>query len=547
MTGETGAGKSLVVDSLALLTGVRASSDLIRTGADTAQVTGVFEPAGDGWRAHLDEAGVSATGSEVVIRREISRTGRNRVFVNDQPVTLRLLVELAPELLRLHAQHEELALADPDLQRSLLDRTEGDAGLELLAETAAAEGDYRALARRLAALEGDQRARLERLDLLKFQAGEIDAARVSADEEVELRSERDLLRNSEEISRALGGSLAGLIDDEGAAAERLMQAERSLRDVSRWTPEAADWASELEGARIRLEEVAHGLRDGLQRVDADPGRLDSIEERLAQLERLMRKYGDTTRAILAKRDEVGAELDDLQLDDDSREQLEAEAAGALERFREVALRLSETRKEWAAILENRVHEELRDLAMARAVFEVSLERRRSDSSPLLVEDQPTEFSAHGLDAVVFELTANPGETKQPLARVASGGELSRVYLALQLAIRGRDSAAGPTLVFDEVDAGVGGAEAAALGKKLQRLAREEQTLVVTHLPQVASFGDRHFKVSKQVRDGRTHMVVSELDEEARVQEVARMLAGEDVTELSRSHAEELIAVAGRGS
>ncbi len=545
LTGETGAGKSLVVDSLALIVGGRASSELIRTGAESLQVTGVFAPEGESWRQLLAEAGVPVDGGEVVVRREINRQGRNRVYINDQPVTLRLLAELAPHLLRIHAQNEELRLADPELQRSLLDRVEGDAALGLLAETEAAEHDYRLLAERLAALHGDERARLERVDLLRFQAGEIDAARLGPAEDLELRLERDLLRNSEAITRSLGGSLSLLFDDEGAAAERVHQALRSLGEVTEWVPEAADWSAELEELRIRLEEVARGLRDRLQGVEADPARLDRVEERLAVIERLMRKYGGSAREILERRDAIGRELDDLVLDDQARAALEREVEEALDRYREVALRLSAARAEWAAVLAERVHAELGNLAMGHAVFRVGLERQRRESSPLAVDGVPVEFSAAGIDQVVFELTANPGEDRQPLARVASGGELSRVYLALQLALRGRDAGGHPTLVFDEVDSGVGGAEAAALGRKLQRLSRAEQVLVVTHLPQVASYADAQFKVSKRVSGGRTHMEVEALGRDARVLEVARMLAGEEVTDLSLSHAEELIAVAGR--
>ncbi len=546
LTGETGAGKSLVVDSLALLTGARASSELIRTGASSMRVTGRFEPEGEAWRQVLEEAGVSVDDGEVVIRREINREGRNRVYINDQPVTLRLLAQLAPHLLRIHAQDEELSLADPDLQRSLLDRTEGDAALELLAATAAAEHDYRELAGRLAAFHGDERARLERIDLLRFQAGEIDGARLRPEEDVELRRERDLLRNSEAITRALGGSLSLLFDDEGAAAERVHQALRSLREVADWVPEAGAWLAELDELRIRLEEVARALRDGLQEVEADPARLDAVEERLAAIERLTRKYGGSVAEILDRRAAIGRELDGLVLDDEARAELERRVEQALDRYREIALRLSAARSAWAAALTERVHAELRDLAMGRAIFRVALGRQRRESSPLKIDGEPVEFSATGVDGVVFELTANPGEEPQALARVASGGELSRVHLALQLAIRGRDASARPTLVFDEVDAGVGGAEAAALGQKLQRLAAAEQVLVVTHLPQVASYADQHFKVSKRIERGRTHMAVGSLDPEGRVLEVARMLAGKEVTELSRSHAEELITVAGRG-
>ena len=545
LSGETGAGKSIIVDSLSLLAGARASAEMVRTGAEALTVSGVFAPEGDGWRAALEEAGLEAEGEEVLVRREISRAGRNRVFVNDQPTTLRLLSDLAPYLLRIHGQREELGLVEPDLQRAMLDRSGGPEAAPLLAKVAEAFDRYSRLAERLERLSGDDRMRRERLDLLRFQAGEIDAARLRADEETELRAERDVLRNAEAITRALGTAFSLLFEEEGSVVERLAKAQSFLAEVEAWEPQAAAWKAELEEARIRLAETARALQQRLDGLEADPARLDFIEERLALIERLCRKHGGSSAAVLARRAEIEIELAELEGDAENRDELEAKAAAALAEYRQVALALSQARAAWGAALVERIEGELKDLGLARARLAVSLERRRRAGSPLVLGGEEVDLGRDGVDQVVFLFAPNPGEEPRPLAKIASGGELSRIHLALQLATRGEAEKAHPTLVFDEVDTGVGGAEAAALGAKLQRLAKGGQILAVTHLPQVASHADRHFKVSKQVDGGRTSVSVEELDAGTRVEEVARMLAGKKITDLSLSHAQELIAGAAR--
>jgi len=560
LTGETGAGKSIVVDSLGLLAGARASADLIRSGADALTVTGVFLPAGARWRELLAAAGIAAEGDELVVRREIGREGRNRVFVNDQPATLRLLAELAPELLRIHGQRDELSLVEPELQRDWLDAHGGAEAAALRERTATAFAGYAGLRLRLERAAGDERARRERLDLLRFQAAAIDAVRPRAGEEDELRAERDVLRNVEAISAALGGAAALLLEDEDAAAGRLARSRHLLDEIGAWEPQAQAWASEAEELRIRVEELADSLRRRLDRVEADPRRLDAVEDRLAALERLLQRYAPSSAELLELRARIGREIDELEADAADREGLEGKVQAALAEYRRAADALSAKRRAWGEELARRVQEELRELALGRARFAVALERRTRAGSPLLVDGTAVDFGPCGYDQVVFELAPNPGEPAKPLQRAASGGELSRVYLALQLAVaRSGDPASGdpgaggplPTLVFDEVDAGLGGAEAAALGRKLQRLARGgrrrgAQILAVTHLAQVASFADLQFKVSKRVEEGRTYASVEALDRAARVEEVARMLAGHKVTALSLSHAEELIAGAEHG-
>ena len=368
LSGETGAGKSIVVDSLSLLSGARASTEMVRTGAEALTVSGVFEPEGAGWRGVLEEAGLEAEGEEVLVRREIGRSGRNRVFINDQPATVRLLSDLAPFLLGIHGQRDELGLIEPDLQRALLDRSGGPEAGPLLARVAEAYGQHSRLAERLERLSGDDRMRRERLDLLRFQTGEIDAAKIQAGEELDLRQERGVLRNAEAIARSLGTASALLFEEEGAAVERIARALALLAEVEMWEPQAAAWAGELEELRIRLAEMARGVQHRLSGLEADPARLDLVEDRLALLERICRRHGGDTTAVLAQRAEMEAELAELEGADENREELAGKVAAALDDYRDAALALSRSREAWGNALTERIEGELKDLGLARPAW-----------------------------------------------------------------------------------------------------------------------------------------------------------------------------------
>ncbi|MEO8277171.1 MAG: DNA repair protein RecN [Thermoanaerobaculia bacterium] len=550
LTGETGAGKSLVVDSLALLAGARATGDLIREGTEGATVAGIFDLDAP-LRERLSEVGIDPTstdeaagGDELVIRREISREGRNRAFIQDQPVTLKLLQELAPRLLRIHGQRDELGLADPELQRQWLDRVGGARATALAEDVATLYGAYADAAARLERLQGDARLRAERLDLLRFQTSEIAAAQPVAGEEDALRANRDLLRHREAIARALGGAYALLYEGDGAISDRLAETRHSLAEVAQWESGAAAAIDELVDLEARVQELARDVRSRLDVAEGEPGRLDDIEERLATLERLFRKYGASSGELLATQQRLKAELAELDDSEENRATLEDSVARTFSAYRVAATELSRLRGEWGAELTQRLEKELADLALAKARFGVRLETTRRAASRFTIDGVPVEFGAHGFDHVVFQFAPNPGEPMAPLSRIASGGELARVSLALQLAARGEDVDGGPTMVFDEADAGVGGAEGSALGKKLRRLARRGQILAVTHLAQVASCGHVQHRVTKRVRGGRTFAEVERLDRPERVAEIARMLSGEKVTPLSLSHAEEMLVGAG---
>jgi DNA repair protein RecN (Recombination protein N) len=540
LTGETGAGKSIVVDALALLAGARASGDLLRAGSDQLSVVARFDlPAGGSWAESLAAAGLALGEGELVARREIGRDARSRAYLDDQPVTLRLLAGAVGPLLALHAQREELEVAMPGEQRALLDASGGRAAEPLLAATRAAHERYAALAERLARADGDARTRRERIDTLRFQVAEIDAVAPIEGEEEALRAERELLRHAEAVGSALAGAWEALAD-EGSAGERLAAARRRLEEIAAWLPEGRAWGGELEELGIRTGELARAVRDRLAAVDAEPGRLDTVEERLGRLERLLRKHGVGTRDLLELRGRMAAELAQLEGDVEHRDELAAAVEQGMGEYRQAAERLSTARRAWAAALAARVHRELADLGLARARFAARLDVRRREGSPLAVAGVPVEFGAEGYDRVVFELAANPGEEARPLARSASGGELSRIYLALRLAVRADGPGSATTMVFDEADAGLGGEAAQALGRKLARLARGGQILAVTHLPQVASHADHHFLVVKRVHRGRTRTTVERLDGDGRVREIARMLSGEDPSPAALAHAREML-------
>ncbi len=545
LTGETGAGKSIVVDSLSLLAGDRAKPDLIRTGADVLTVTGTFEHVPPECITVIEEAAVASDADELVIRREVSRGGRNRVFVNDHPITLRLLKVIAPHLLRIHGQRDEIGLFQTALQRSWLDRQGGEEGAQLLASVAELFEEVRIATERLEHSSGDERLRHERVDLLTYQLGEIETANLEAGEEVRLRQERDVLRNSEQISAALAQLVSRLVDAEGSVTEHLAALEPSLAEIVEWEPESKGWRAEIEELRIRAEEVARSGRARMDRVEADPTRLAGIEDRLASIERLLRKYGANSAEVIAKAARMREELEQLNRGSENEEELRERVEAALESYRQAACELSAMRQLWASDLVAQVQDELVQLALPDARLEVAIERRSREDSLLIVGGQAVDFWSYGVDEVSYLFSPNPGEDLRPLSRVASGGELSRVYLALQLL--GHSAAEGqPTLVFDEVDAGVGGVEAVILGRKLRKLGEAAQVLSVTHLPQVASQGEHHFRVEKEVSQGRTFVRVEPLQAEARVEEIARMLGGEEAGVASLSHAQEMLAEAAAG-
>jgi DNA repair protein RecN (Recombination protein N) len=527
LTGETGAGKSILIDAILMIRGARAQTDVIRTEAEAASVEAVFElSAGCGAAAVLVEAGLQAEDGQVVIRRELTRAGRHRAFVNDSPVTVALLERLGDELLDVHGQHEHQRLLEPSRQLEVLDRF-ADAE-DLLERVAGLVGKYRIARAELDRTRTAERDRAQREDLLRFQLSELDAARIRVGEEEELRGERRRVQHAERLAAGVTEVSALLDEDAGSVAARLARAVRVLTELGRVDPAFAAPVEGLESARAYVEDATAALRRLRDGLAVDPGRLEAIDDRLDALLRLKRKYGDSEEAMLRHRGEAAAELERLVRHEDvlaAQERMVAELRAELEA---AALILSERRAEAAARLAAQAEKQLRSLGMDRAQFRIVIER-----------DGAEAVGGHGVDHVRFELSTNPGEDPRPLARVASGGELSRTMLALEAVLARADRI--PTLIFDEVDAGIGGSVAAVVGQTLAVAARGRQVLCVTHLAPIAALAAHHVRVTKTVRGGRTRAAVDVVDGDERVAEIARMLGGEAGSATARGHARELLA------
>ena len=525
LTGETGAGKSILVDAIVLVRGARAQADVIRADAETATIEAVFALDGAGGaRTVLEEAGLAPDDNgEIVVRRELARSGRHRAFVNDSAVTVGLLERLGDVLVEVHGQHEHQRLLEPANQLDLLDRFAGTE--EACAGVGALHAKHRAARDEAERTRGVARDRAQREDLLRFQVSELDAARLRIGEEEELRAELRRVQHAERFTSGLTEAAALLADAPQSAAERLVRAARILQDLGRLDPDLDGPREPIEAARIQVDEALAAIRRLRDGIVAEPGRLDAIHERLDALTRLERKYGDGEEAMLRFRDEAARELERLERHEEVMAeqerllgQLEAELTAA-------ATALSARRRAAATRLAGQVEKALRGLGMERAVFEVGLE-----AAP--------EAGPRGADRVELRLSTNPGEEVKALARVASGGELSRTMLALKSVLARADRV--PTLVFDEIDAGIGGRVASVVAQTLAGAAEGRQVLCVTHLAPIAARAGLHLRVSKSVRGGRTRMAVTELGGDDRVEEVARMLGGPATTAAAREHARDLL-------
>jgi DNA repair protein RecN (Recombination protein N) len=524
LTGETGAGKSILIDALGLILGERASSELIRTGEEQAIVEALIE--GPGLASALESRGLPVEGDEAIIRREIFSSGKGRATVNGALVPLTVLRELAPEIATLHGQHDPQGLLDPATHLPLLDR---HAGLE--AEAAALREPFRrlrAIESALAAIRGDQKEIARRRELLLFEASEIEQAGLAPGEEEALRHEKTLQANAGRLLALAEEAYALLYEDEGAVLSRLGSAYRKVEDLSQIDPRFRPYVEGRGAIVAQLEDLALFLRDYREGLSVTPGRLDAIESRLAIIERLKRKYGGSVEEVLATAARCRAELEAFGSPEDQERTLEREKVSVATLYRNRAEALSRKRRSAARDLETRVQKELALLAMEKTRFEVSF------TAP----GDPSTWSETGLETAAFLLSPNPGEELRPLARIASGGELSRILLALK-SVATLD-AAGKTLVFDEVDAGIGGRAAEVVGRKLKSMTRNHQVLCVTHLPQIASLADTHLAVRKRVERSRTLTEVKRLSAEERVDEIARMLGGETITEAARRHAREMV-------
>ena len=534
LSGETGSGKSILVDALGLALGGRASPEVIRTGQDRALVIAVFSSEGKvPWSNWLEEYGVARSEEgELILRRELQAGGKSRMLVNDQPVTLGAVKSLARGLVEMHGQNEHVVLFAREAQLGLLDQFAGvEADLESVRTLHARR---RELEQELDSLSHNEQERLRTIDLLSFQVRELEQARLAPGEDVRWEEERRILSNLEKIRAAAASAFAELYEDEGAAVSRLAAAARQLEELRRYDAAIEPQLEPLAAARATLEDIAAFLRDYVGNLEANPQRLEEIEDRLALIDRLKRKYGDTVEAILAYAVETRQRLASLEHADERREVVRKELEKASDEYRKAAEALSEKRREAARRLVKLVREELAQLGMEKTRMEVNF------ASTPEGHGGPT-----GIDEVEFRLSPNPGEELRAMEKIASGGEISRLMLALKTVVgqaRANRSARGsgrgaPTFIFDEVDSGIGGRVAESVGQRLKRLARDAQVLCVTHLAQIACFADHHFYVEKSVRGGRTVTTVKPLEgEKDRAEELARMLSGSQITDAALTHA-----------
>ncbi len=535
LTGETGAGKSILVDALGLLMGGKSSVDVVRHGSDKASVSCVFEST-PGAEAILEENGIEAEGSEIILRREILSTGKGRVFINNQPATVAVLKQLAPELALVHAQSETLSSFDQQQQRILLDRF-GGISTEAAAETHAA---WRNALARLADLEEGEQDRLRRFDLWSYQRNEIASANLIAGEDQKLETEKRVLANSEKLYTAAISGFDQLYEGGASAEASLRAAIKNLEELAKYDPAFTDSVQQLTSARAIVGDLAATLRDYAEGINASPERLAEIEDRLAALDRLKRKYGKTIDEVIAFGNDVAQKLAEVEDRDELLKTLRAEVKKSAESYKTTAAALTTLRKSASKKLSKIAEAQINSLAM-KAKFEIHVIGNEDEAAA------QSHWSSTGWDVVDYQISTNPGEPLKPLTEIASGGEMSRVMLALKVAVEegptreSKKLATPRTLIFDEIDIGIGGRAAEAVGQKLKALGRVQQVICVTHLPQIASFADQHFLIEKREEAGRTKTRIRLLDQRARTHEIARMLSGATVTDTSLQHAAQMIA------
>lgn len=544
LTGETGAGKSILVDAILLVLGARAQPDLIRSGEDFAAVQAVFDvDPGGPVAAVLDAAGHPAGDGELIVKRELSRTGRHRVFVNDSPATVGLLERVGEHLVELHGQHEHQRLLDPARQLELLDRF-GECE-DARQRVAALVAGWAAARERRERLDAEMREAARQEDLYRFQLSEIDAVCPRDGEEDDLRAERNRLQHAERIAAGLAEVVGLLQEDDRAAVSGVGRAVALLRQLARFDPDLLAPVDALDSAQAHLEDAIARVRSLRDRAVFDPERLEEVDGRLDALGRLKRKYGDSASAIAAYREEIARALERVERHDALVAELSAEVERAAEAAAAEAVVLSEARGKAAERLGRLIQKEVRDLGMEQSRVRVLLRREVAGAEQLGSGTGPWRVGPRGAETAEMLISANPGEDLRPFAKVVSGGELSRTMLAIKTILAAADQV--PTLVFDEIDAGIGGRVADVVGQKLRQTATGRQVLCVTHLAAIAVHATHHLHVDKRVSRGATRTSVALLDEAARVDEVARMLGGERVTEASRRHARQLLRDARTGT
>lgn len=516
LTGETGAGKSIIVDALSLALGSRAQTDLVRSGEKEAMIQAYFDVE----RNNIPDFGIDVSDG-LILRRSLSPGGKSKAYINDTLVSLQSLIEVGKSLVDIHGQHEHQSLMHIDKHRILLDsygKLRDDREI-----VGSFYSEVQALRKEKDDLQQKVKERAHRIDLLRFQMNEIDATCLKPGEKEALIEERTILSNLSRLKELTETSYSMLYCSEDSCTERLSSVIAKVREMSSLDQSLSETLNLLESALPFIEDAAISLRGLKDKYELEPEKLAEIEERIELIKRLEKKYGEGVETILRYRDEAEKELKSLELSDERLDSLEAELKEKEDMLFKAAISLSEKRRKVARVIEELVKKELKELAFTNAEFRV--------------DTRQESLMSHGLDRVEFMFSANPGEPPKPLTKIASGGELSRVMLALKSILADVDNL--PILIFDEVDAGIGGRTAESVGKKLKKISNKHQVLCATHLPQIASLGDFHLTINKRHRDGRVYVEVKEITGKERQDEVARMLSGK-ITDASLKHAKELL-------
>jgi len=543
LSGETGAGKSIIIHAVNLLLGTRADASSVRTGADAAELEALFQiTPGSPVSLILKEQGYDIS-EGLVIRRIISRNDRHKIYVNGSIGTVKMLNAVTEHLASISGQHAHQLLLKEEQHLLILDQFGGL--MPLREKVSQAYHEILPLIQRLNELDTLKERQAEQIGLLEFQRGEITEASVISGEDASLEREKVILKNGETLYRSVYSAIDELYSGQNAVVERLTEIKKRLEKACEIDPDLCLQTKELGDTAFRIEDIADGLRTYLNRILIDEKRIEEIEERIDTLQKLKRKYGGSLEAVLSHLDAVEAELSGIENISEAISELEEKLSYRHNVLTELSLELSEKRKQTAEILSLKVEDELSTLRMSQTKFQILLQDiPANETTPLYLrlsdpQGKYRAFTETGTDKAVFLIAPNVGESLKPLANIASGGELSRVVLALKAILAQSESL--ETIIFDEVDAGIGGSTAEVVGQKLASLARYYQIICITHLPQIAKFGDRHFRISKHVSDGRTRTAIEPLNENDRVREIARMLGGVKMTQATLDHAREMLS------
>ncbi|HOD13408.1 MAG TPA: DNA repair protein RecN [Spirochaetota bacterium] len=541
LTGETGAGKSILIDALSGVLGEKMTTDMIRTGFEKSTLEASFDiAAAPQVRRMLEDSGIDCDDDTLLLRRELYASGKGRSFANAVQIPASKLKELSEYLIDIHGQNEHQNIVKVSRHRELLDsfgNLEGE-----VARVRSIHERLQKLKDSINSFDIDEREKARRIEFNSFAVREIEAAKLKTGEEEELKNESTLLANAEKLFKEITSASQNMSGD-GGIIQKLKVSEQALSKISEYDPEISGILDTIKQALYSLEDASDYLRGYRTHIDFTPERINQVEERLSLLASFKKKYGDSIQDILNYAEKARAEMEAISSGEEQREKLKTEYRQAVKEAKEVALRLSESRKETARTLESRVMKELADLGMSGTIFKVSIQREINPQGEIEADNKRYMLYPHGLDRIEFLLSANAGEDLRQLRKVASGGEMSRIMLAIKNVILSADIV--DSLVFDEVDAGIGGKVAEIVGRKLKSLAKNRQVLVVTHLPQIAAMSDSHYSVQKGKSGERITTLVKQLNLKDKIREIARMLAGETVTDLSMKHAEEMVRNAER--